>query len=92
MGDISRERLESILQMLLQSTFRYSDIKIVHNALDIVMSRIEGTENLCAPYKIALEYLESNKDPAILENQHLEMRDAANVLIDLFDRSGMEES
>ena len=81
-----RERLESVLRMLLQSAFRSGNLEIVHDSINVVMSRWSNAEVFCAPYSVALEYLESNRNPAVIERQQLEMREAVQLLVDVFDK------
>ncbi|MGA1875423.1 MAG: hypothetical protein ACMUIA_07435 [bacterium] len=70
---------------LLQSAFRSIDLNIIREAIQAVLSRLSDAEALCAPHITALEYLESDRDPAVLERQQPEMREAAQLLVDVFD-------
>ncbi len=48
-------------------------------------------EGFWRPYEIAAEYLSSERDPAILEQQHPEMREAVLLLVGLFDESAQAD-
>jgi HEAT repeat protein len=79
------DRDAPLVRMLLRSAFRSANLEMVRDSIQIVMSRLSNAEALCAPYVVALEYLQSNRDPAIMERQHPEMREAMQLLVDAFD-------
>jgi hypothetical protein len=85
MADELRERAVSVVRMLLRSAFRSANLEMIRDAIDVVASRLSDSEALCAPYVAALEYLQSGRDPAVMERQHPEMREAVQLLVDVFD-------
>ncbi len=74
-----------MLRTFLQSVFRSADLGMIGNAIDIVWSRLPSVESWCQPYTVAFDYLQSDRRPAVLERQHPEMREAVQLLVDLFD-------
>jgi len=95
LGDLIDEELikkdEASLRQVLHSAFRMGDLKIVQKSIEIVKSKLDNSDEFCAPYLIALEYLESNRNPAVIERQHLEMREAVLLLVDAFDEGYSKE-
>ena len=75
----------TIARQFLHSAFMSADIGLIRQSIDIVLRRIEDGSEVFAPHVTALKYLDSDRDPAVLERQHPEMREAAQLLIDLFD-------
>jgi HEAT repeat protein/DNA-binding transcriptional ArsR family regulator len=74
-----------ILRFFLRGTFHFADVKIIHSALDSAKTYFNPDESFYSPYENALEYLESAKNTAILDRQHPEMRDAIQLLVNLFE-------
>ncbi|MCI0487050.1 MAG: AAA family ATPase [Blastocatellia bacterium] len=79
-----------IARTLLRSAFRAANLNIVRGVLGAVTSHLSSEEILWAPYMIAAEYLQSERDPAILNRQHPEMREAVQLLVDAFDNHSAE--
>ena len=80
-----KEQLESAVQILLRSVFRSANLGLIHDTIEVVTSRLDDAEELCAPYVAALKYLRSDRDPAVMERQHPEMREAVQLLVEVFD-------
>jgi hypothetical protein len=68
------------MRMLLQDLFLIPDIPgaraMVDRSVESGLSR-----GLLRPYRIALEYLDSDRDAAVLERQQPEMREAVLLLV-----------
>lgn len=62
-----------------------SPLESVREAIRAVTPRLGDSDELLAPYSIALDYLESGKDVAVLERQQPEMREAAELILDLYE-------
>jgi len=81
----------TIARQFLHSAFRSADVELIRQSIDIVLRRIEDGSEVFAPHVTALKYLDSDRDPAVLERQHPEMREAAQLLIDLFDEQAARQ-
>jgi len=80
-----RKRVEVIIRTLLRSAFRSANLEMVGKTINIVMTHFNDAKAFYAPYAAALEYIQSDKNPAVLERQHPEMRDAIQLLVNIFD-------
>jgi len=69
-----------LARSLLQSAFR-SGAAVAGEMLDLVESRLPDPGGLWDPYVAALEYLRSDRNPAVLERQQPEMREAIELLV-----------
>ena len=78
--------LAHALALLLRSAFRAGGIAAIRSAVACVEQRLPDGPSLCAPHRTALDYLDADRDPAILDRQHPEMRDAVEMLIEAFDQ------
>ncbi len=76
-----------IVHSVLRSAFEFGDLDKVSRMLDFLFARLEDARRYCKPHLLAMEYLRNNRDAAILERQHPEMRDAIGLLIDVYDRN-----
>ena len=85
MANASQEQLISVVRVSLRSAFATANLDIIRGAINTVIPHLNNAETVCAPYGVALEYLQSDRDPAIMERQHPEMRDAVQLLVDAFD-------
>ena len=84
-----QEKATSLICQLLQAAFRSADLDTVHESINVVMGRVENAESFCTPFVVALEYLQSDRDPAIIERQHPEMREAVQLLVGAFEGEGV---
>ena len=75
---------------LLRSAFRSGNPALIRDAVEIAVNALGDGEAIFAPHLTALAYIESDRDPAILERQQPEMREAAMLLAGLFDESQSE--
>ncbi len=83
-------RLHRVLQTFLRALFRSADLESIRESIrEAVM--VSTHEGFWRPYEIAAEYLSSERDPAILEQQHPEMREAVLLLVGLFDESAQAD-
>ena len=76
------------IHYLLKAVFYSGNIKIIQKALKAAEKKIEQKKIsliFFTPYKVALDYLKSNKNALILKRQHPEMRDAVILLVKIFD-------
>jgi HEAT repeat protein len=80
--------LRGVLRELLSSAFSSGDIDLIRQSVNIVVSRIEGGPDILGPYLVALRHIDSGGHAAILERQYPEMREAAQLLIDLHLEKG----
>ena len=79
-------RIGFIVESLLGSAFRTGELEVVQSAVDTSVRYFEGDqESVWRPYMVAVKFLKSGRDPAVMERQHPEMREAAQILIGLFD-------
>ncbi|MGE5343708.1 MAG: HEAT repeat domain-containing protein [Candidatus Omnitrophota bacterium] len=76
--------IKKTLEILLESTFRSGDIETVTASIEGIKD-IENGYYIFKPYYIALEFIQSKRDPSVLERQQPEMRDAVQLLVDAFD-------
>jgi len=75
------------VNLLLRSAFRSGDLGIVRALLENVCCHVPDGDALCVPHKVALNYLAGDRAPAVLERQHPEVREAAELLVSLFDEA-----
>ena len=80
-----RDVLERNRRAFLQGAFRTSDLGLIDNAINNLMKVCDFEYVFFSPYLIARDYLVMERDPAILERQHPEMRDAVMKLVNVFD-------
>lgn len=85
------ESVEALLRQILNSAFRSGNLQTVRDSLKIVTDIPGYSKEFYAPYLIALEYLESDRNPAVIERQHLEMREAVLLLVNDFDASFVKQ-
>ncbi len=82
----SRQQLESIIRILVRSAFRSANLEMIAEVIHVLTSILSDSDVICTPYLAAHEYLKSDRNPAILERQHPEMREAIQLLVELFDK------
>ena len=82
---VDRPGRAEVAQQLLRSAWRSANPPFIRQAVDVVRSHLPDGADVCAPHEAALEYLDSDRDAAILERQYPEMREAVELLIDSFD-------
>ncbi len=73
-----------VIPILLRAIFRAGDLASIRASLRKVRE-VASDEGLWQPYEVAYEYLSTDRDPIILEQQQPEMREAVMLLVDLFD-------
>jgi len=76
--------LPSIARSMFRAAFRSANVKIIDSALESAKKYLDLSDFFYLPYDIAFEYIKSNANPAILDRQHPEMRDAVQLLINLY--------
>ncbi len=84
-------KAESSLRQLLHASFRSGNLKTVHDSIDLLKYKLSNLNEFFVPYLIAIEYLEFNRNPAVIERQHLEMREAVLLLVNAFDEGYSKE-
>jgi DNA-binding MarR family transcriptional regulator len=72
------------LRKLLDSAFRSGDLEMIDASIENAKKGFENGEEIFKPYIIALAYIKSNEDPAIMERQQPEMREAVQLLVTSF--------
>jgi len=82
--NVEQEYLPSVTRNLFRAAFRSADLKIIGSALESAKKYLDLDALFYLPYEIAFEYIDSCGDLAILDRQHPEMRDAAQLLINLY--------
>ncbi|MBM4049996.1 MAG: HEAT repeat domain-containing protein, partial [Planctomycetes bacterium] len=80
-------RLAWGVNLLLRSAFSSGDLGIARALLENVCRHAPDGEALCVPHKVALDYLAGNRATTVLERQHPEVREAAELLVSLFDEA-----
>jgi len=75
----------SVVRAFIKAAFGSSNIAKIRVAIESAKVNLKYDDTFFAPYNIALEYLESDRDPAVIERQHPEMRDAVQLLTALYD-------
>lgn len=75
---------------LLRSAFRSRDAMLIRQSLEVTTCRFSNGDRIFAPHFLALEFVDSDRDPAILERQQPEMREAAMLLVNLYDESAIK--
>jgi DNA-binding MarR family transcriptional regulator len=89
--DEQQDHVEASIRAVLRSAFRSANLEIIRNTITtIVAAKFSDTEAFYAPYVAALEYIQSDKNPAVLERQHPEMRDAIQLLVNIFDEGSTQ--
>ena len=78
--------LRSVARHLFKAVFSSGDLKYLHNALKIARTQLSIDEDFYNPYMVAIDYLASGRDPAVIERRNPEMRDAVQLLVELFDK------
>ncbi|MEW5804052.1 MAG: hypothetical protein AB1847_18300 [bacterium] len=76
----------------IEAVFSSRQIELKHEVRDTILELVgtpipyllSDAKALYAPYMIALEYLQSGRDPAVMERQQPEMREAIQLLVDAF--------
>ncbi len=84
LNDVEQKYRPSITRNLFRAAFRSADLKILGTALESAKKYLDLDALFYLPYEIAYEYIKSNANPTILDRQHPEMRDAVQLLIDIY--------
>jgi HEAT repeat protein/DNA-binding MarR family transcriptional regulator len=71
---------------LLDSAFLWGNIETIGRAVDGAVNGFENGGEIFGPYVVALKYLKARRDPALMERQQPEMREAVQLLVDAFDQ------
>ena len=82
---IPKQFSRSVVRAFIKAAFGSSNIAKIRVAIESAKVNSKHDDTFFAPYNIALEYLESDRDPAVIERQHPEMRDAVQLLTALYD-------
>lgn len=80
-----KETDEFSVREMLRTAFRSGNLKTVRDSIEFIKSKLDNSNEFCTPYLVALEYLDSNRNLAVIERQHLEMREAVQLLVNAFD-------
>jgi HEAT repeat protein len=86
--ELRNARLESFLRSCLWS----GDLPTLEALLAAIDQKLPSSNLFFLPYRVASEFLGRGRDPAVLERQHPEMREAALLVIEEFDRSPKRSS
>jgi vesicle coat complex subunit len=71
--------------LLLRAAFRSGNLIVIQEFLKEFVSQFEDGEEIFLPYRIALDFLHSDREPAILQRRPPEMREAVELLVSIFD-------
>ncbi|MCK4766171.1 MAG: HEAT repeat domain-containing protein [Candidatus Aminicenantes bacterium] len=82
-----RNLIVKAIRELLDSAFRWGDVDTISASVEHAKKGFKKGPEIFKPYIVALDYITSNRDPAVLERQQPEMREAAQLLIHTFDNS-----
>jgi DNA-binding MarR family transcriptional regulator len=82
-----REKGMEVADQKLRASFEARRLDLAREVVEC-MTAEAGDLWFWAPHMVALEYLESDRDPAILERQQPEMREAVQLLVDCYDAGG----
>jgi HEAT repeat protein/VanZ family protein len=77
------------LALVLRSVFRPDNLDSARTVVACVERELPDGKALCAPHRVALNYLDAGRDPAILDRQHPEMREAVEMLVSALDCTGV---
>lgn len=72
------------VRYLFRAAFRSAELKVISTALESAKKYLDLDEFFYLPYETALEYIKSTGDPAIMDRQPPEMRDAVQLLVNLY--------
>ncbi len=78
-----------ILRGLLRAIFGSGDLDLIQRGIEVLACEIDAPRAFWLPYEIALEHLASGRDPAVLERQQPEMREAVELLVGSFEEGDL---
>jgi len=91
LNKISEKVEPIIIRNIFKIVFATSNMKMIRYVVESIKAWPEFDDTFYNPYTIALEYLDSDRDPAIIERQHPEMRDAIQLLVELFNEKKLKK-
>ncbi len=74
-----------VVRAYFKTAFSSANLAKVREAIESAKINLKYNDMFFIPYNTALKYLESDRDPAIIERQHPEMRDAVQLLVKVYD-------
>ncbi len=74
-----------VVRAYFKTAFSSGNLAKVREAIESAKINLKYNDMFFIPYNTALKYLESDRDPAIIERQHPEMRDAVQLLVKVYD-------
>jgi len=77
--------LSQVVRAYFKTAFSSGKLAKVREAIESAKINLKYNDMFFIPYNTALKYLESDRDPAIIERQHPEMRDAVQLLVKVYD-------
>lgn len=80
-----------VIKHSIITSFNHGKLEYITEFLNCFSKYSNESDNFFKPHKIALKYLQSNRDPAILERQHPEMREAVQLLVDSYDEGAAKK-
>ncbi len=83
---LAQDRRIALAGGLLRSGFFSGNRELLREMIEAAHARLADADLICAPYVAALDYLESDRAPAVLERQQPEMREAVQLLVEGLDR------
>ncbi len=85
LGNESPGVLRTVFRNFLKVAFRSYDLKRIRQIIENVKAHSKFNNSFFYPYIIAVEYLDSDRDPGVIERQQPEMRDAVELLAAIYD-------
>lgn len=81
----------SVVRYLIKAAYQSADLEIISSAIESAKKYLELDDFFYLPYEIAFDYIKSNYDPAVIDRQHPEMRDAVQLLVGIFQKGEKEK-
>ncbi len=84
-AELPRGSSLEILRGLLQAIFGSGDLDLIQRGVELLVREIDAPQAFWLPYEITVKHLVSDSDPAVLERQQPEMREAVELLVGAFE-------
>jgi len=84
---VAEEPRNARLESFLRSCLRTCDLQTIEELLATIDQELPNSNLYFLPYRVASDFLGRGRDPAVLERQHPEMREAALLIVEEYDGS-----
>ena len=81
---VEEELRNARLESFLRSCLRSGDLQTLEELLAAIDQKLPDSNLYFLPYRVASDFLGRGRDPAVLERQHPEMREAALLIVEEF--------